>query len=139
MTGALPPSRMGHSSAGVSTTGTRQRRGAQWGPFNLAPIYTDGVKTGYGAICGLHSNADDAPNVYCRKALTIGELSDEECRVRLKRWLLAGLHDDNWPEGQGRSMHLSLGGLRLVDFSLGDPEAVLDQRVANGGLKTALS
>ena len=136
---ALPPLRLGHGSAGVSSTAIRQRRGAQWGPFNLAPIYTDGVKTGYGAICGLHSNADDAPNIYCRKALTIGELSDEECRVRLKRWLLAGLRDDDWPEGQGRSMHLSLGGLRLVDFSLGDPEAVLDRRVADGSLKTALS
>ena len=57
-------------------------------------LHTDGVKTGCGPICGLHSNADDAPNIYCRiKALTFGELSDEECRVRLKRWLLAGLHD----------------------------------------------
>lgn len=137
MSHALPPLRLGHCSADVGIKGIRQRRGAQWGPFSLGPIYTDGKKSGYGAICGLHSNADDAPNTYCRKALTVGELSDEDCRVRLKRWLLAGLHDDDWPEGQGRSMHLSLGGLRLVDFSLGDSETVLDQRVANGSLKNS--
>ena len=99
------------------------------GAFYLAPIYSEGVRTGYGAICGLHHNSDDAPGIYCRKALTIGELSEEDCRLRLKRWLLAGLNDQHWPEDQGRSMHLSLGGLRLVGFSSGDPEPVLDRQV----------
>ena len=105
--------------------------------FNLGPIYSEGVRTGYGAICGLHSNSEDAPGIYCRKALTIGDLSEEDCRLRLKRWLLAGLNDDDWPEDQARSRHLSLGGLRLVDFSVGDPESVLDRQVVAG--KAAVS
>ena len=105
--------------------------------FNLGPIYSEGVRTGYGAICGLHSNSEDAPGIYCRKALTIGDLSEEDCRLRLKRWLLAGLKDDDWPEDQARSRHLSLGGLRLVDFSVGDPESVLDRQVVAG--KAAVS
>ena len=105
--------------------------------FNLGPIYSEGVRTGYGAICGLHSNSEDAPGIYCRKALTIGDLSEEDCRLRLKRWLLAGLNDDDWPEDQARSRHLSLGGLRLVDFSVGDPETVLDRQVVAG--KAAVS
>ena len=109
---------------------TRQRRSEAWGVFHLGPIYSQGVQTGYGAICGLHSNSEDAPGIYCRKALTTCELSEEDCRVRLKRWLLAGLQDSDWPEGQGRSMHLSLGGLRLVDFSAGEPEAALDRQAA---------
>ena len=50
----------------------------------------------------------------------------------LKRWLLAGLNDDDWPEALARSRHLSLGGLRLVDFSVGDPESVFDRQVLAG-------
>jgi hypothetical protein len=109
---------------------TRQRRSEAWGVFHLGPIYSQGVQTGYGAICGLHRNSEDGPGIYCRKALTTSELSEEDCRLRLKRWLLAGLQDSDWPEGQGRSMHLSLGGLRLVDFSSGKPEAALDRQAA---------
>ena len=114
----------------TNTKATRQRRSEAWGVFHLGPIYSQGVQTGYGAICGLHQNSDDAPGIYCRKALTTSELSEEDCRLRLKRWLVAGLQDSDWPEGQGRSMHLSLGGLRLVDFSSGEPEAALDRQVA---------
>ena len=32
-------------------------------------------------------------------------------------------------------MHLSLGGLRLVDFSSGKPEAALDRQAAFAGKK----
>lgn len=128
--GALPPLRLQAShTPGKTSAVVRHRRGEQWGPFSLAPIYSEGVRTGYGAICGLHHNSDDAPGISCRKALTIEELSEEDCRLRLKRWLVAGLNDHHWPEDQGRSMHLSLGGLRLVDFSSGDPEPVLDRQV----------
>ena len=108
---------------------TRQRRSEAWGVFHLGPICSQGVQTGYGAICGLHRNSEDGPGIYCRKALTTSELSEEDCRLRLERWLPAGLQNSDWPEGQGRSMHLSLGGLRLVDFSSGKPEAALDRQV----------
>ena len=117
----------------------RQRRSEAWGVFHLGPIYSQGVQTGYGAICGLHRNSEDGPGIYCRKALTTSELSEEDCRLRLKRWLLAGLQDSDWPEGQGRSMHLSLGGLRLVDFSSGKPEAALDRQAAFAEKKSTLS
>jgi len=114
-----------------NTTNVRHRRGEQGGVFNLGPIYSEGVRTGYGAICGLHSNSEDAPGIHGRKALTIGDFSEEDCRLRLKRWLLAGLNDDDWPENQVRS-RLSLGGLCLIDFSVADPEIVLDRQVAAG-------
>ena len=81
-TTSLPPLRIQPCSAEVkNTTNVRHRRGEQWGVFNLGPIYSEGVRTGYGAICGWHSNAEDVPSIYCRKALTIGDLSEEDCRV----------------------------------------------------------
>ena len=132
------PLRIQACSAEVtSATANRQRRGESWGVFYLAPIYTQGVRTGYGAICGLHQNSDDVPGTSCRKALTTGDLPEEECRVRLKRWLMAGLDDKNWPAGQERSLHLSMGGLRLVDFSSGESEDALDRKVLRHLKKTA--
>lgn len=106
------------------------------GGFSFGAHLQPGVQTGYGAISGLHSNSEDPPGIYCRKALTASELSEEDCRVRLKRWLLAGLQDSDWPEGESRSMHLSLGGLRLIYFSAGEPEAALDRQVAAAAKKS---
>ena len=116
----------------TSATANRQRRGESWGAFYLAPIYTQGVRTGYGAICGLHQNSDDVPGTSCRKALTTGDLPEEECRVRLKRWLMAGLDDKNWPAGQERSLHLSMGGASLSRFQLWRIRIVLRHLKKNG-------
>ena len=34
----------------------------------------------------------------CKKAIRQGSLTDKECLLRLKRWLVAGLNDADWPE-----------------------------------------
>ncbi len=54
--------------------------------------------------------------------------SDPEGRVRLKRWLLAGLEDEDWPENK-RSYHIALGGQGLASFATGLSETELDQQL----------
>ena len=50
--------------------------------------------------------------------------------LRLKRWLIAGLDDSDWKGDRRRSMHVSLGGKFLQDFSVGLSEAACDE-IAN--------
>ena len=66
--------------------------------------------------------------VACRKTLPKNDLSDAECQLRLKRWLVAGLDDAGWPKGKQRTHHLSLGGQRLAHYSTGLSEAELDAK-----------
>ena len=47
---------------------------------------------GWGATCGLHHDSGSSSNTPCKKALHMGQrLTSEECRVRVKMWLLAGM------------------------------------------------
>lgn len=71
-------------------------KGIKFGPFAYAPIDRDGVRTGWGMTCGIHFDAT-YPNRVCKKTLSLGtasrgtELSDEQCVIQLKRWVLKGL------------------------------------------------
>lgn len=97
-------------------------RATPWGApdfdFKLAAVYSKGVQIGWGATCALHTNADDVPGVSpaCKKQLVYGAegLSDSECRVRLKLWLLAGLSID-LDSGSGRKDHVALNARTMVD------------------------
>ena len=69
----------------------------------------------------------------CKKAITQGSLTEEECLLRLKRWLVAGLNDADWPE-QKRDFHISMGGLQLTHFGRGLSLQDLDDTVGHGHL-----
>lgn len=55
--------------------------------------------------------------------------SHQECVLRLKRWLQAGLDDEAWPKHRMRSHHVQIGGKGMVDFADGLPEAELDTQL----------
>lgn len=60
--------------------------------------------------------------------MTKGHLSDLECQLRLKRWIVAGFTDQAWDKSIARSFHLSMGGLRLGHFSEGHSAEELERR-----------
>ena len=62
-----------------------------------------------------------------------GSLTEEECLLRLKRWLVAGLNDADWPE-QKRDFHISMRGLQLTHFGRGLSLQDLDDTVGHGHL-----
>ena len=111
-----------------------QRRGHVWGScpaFQLAPIHADGslVPTGWGAICGRHVDPG-RPNLQCKKAMSNRGLSDEECQLRLKRWLVQGLDDQAWGSNK-REAHVSMGGAQMSQYADGLCSADLDAAVSH--------
>ena len=54
----------------------------------------------------------------CKKAITQGDLTEEECLLRLRRWLVAGLQDEDWPQNK-RDYHIAMGGMQLAQFAEG--------------------
>lgn len=110
------------------------RRGQVWGSqpsFQIAPIHAAGslTPTGWGAICGIHRDPSN-PTLQCKKAMSCQHLSEDECKLRLKRWLVAGLNTAGWGDNQ-RECHVSLGGVQLSQFSVGLSHAELDERVSH--------
>lgn len=110
----------------------KQKRGMSWGPFSIAPVSrrnNDGTFTllGYGCVCGRHRNVNDS--IECKKQLCMGKsLSADECRVRLKLWLLEGVQLDDLP--MARTAHLRHNP-RLIQLV---PEEDADRRLAESGL-----
>ena len=76
---------------------------------------SDGVSTqiGWGANCNRHCDEGErraVPN--CKKQLVYGDktpLTDEQCKLQLKRWLVAGL---NLAGPQQRKDHVCLNARR---------------------------
>ena len=103
----------------------RERVSERWGSGNwsLVPIRkkTGAVVTiaGYGAMCKDHLDVDDP--AICKKQVSVGKngLSVDTLRVRMKRWLIAGLDDHEWEEGSKKTHHISMGGTYLVEFEHG--------------------
>lgn len=109
----------------------KQRRGVPWGPFQIAPIYSQGSHTGWGAICNLHKDHCGG-TTQCKKAIILKPeqgIDDEICVLRLKRWLLAGTDDAGWPQHCLRTRHVSLGGKSLIAFAEGKSEIEMDQEI----------
>ena len=111
----------------------KEARALPWGPFQLAPIVPASGHSGWGAICGLHRDQDGSKTT-CKKAITLNPaagLDDSECILRLKRWLLAGISDEGWPQHKKRTHHIKeIGGPQLSNFAEGLSEAQLDAQVA---------
>ena len=85
---------------------------------------------GIGGRCKMHKNA--GCELECKKQVTIGEsgLSLETLRLRMKRWLLAGIDDSDWDADALRTTHVNMGGIYLSDFAEGLSEEACD-RIAN--------
>ena len=87
----------------------RQRRGIPWGPFEIAPLVSGNRQQGWGATCGRHRDSVDPLDRQCKKHFVYGKrepLTDEQCRRRLKKWLLRGLHIPT-TDACCRSLHMS--------------------------------
>jgi hypothetical protein len=84
-----------------------------WGDFLISPVrrYRGGPQSGWGATCGLHwFQRDGSPcgtecktsTSYIAKGIT---LSDEECILQRKRWILTGFDLTN-DIGDDRYQHI---------------------------------
>ena len=110
-----------------------QRRAIPWGPFLLSPIVPQhGRQTGWGAICNGHvDRGEGCSATQCKKAVSYGAtLDDAACILRLKRWLIAGLADGDFPRHAQRSHHVSMGGPGMRDFAVGLSEEEMDAMIA---------
>ena len=85
-----------------------------------------GVVVGCGGNCKDHQ--DDGRSLECKKAVTIGDsgLSFQALRLRMKRWLVAGLDDDGWDPDKRRTEHVGMGGRFLCEFAEGLSEEDCD-------------
>ena len=107
---------------------------APGGIFFISPLYRSGQQVGWEALCNLHSDQHDKQGTSCKKSIsqTTG-VSAAECKLRLKRWLVAGLDDAKWGEDCKRSTHISLGGALLRQYAAGLSEAELDAKAKHVG------
>lgn len=121
----------GALEAGPEKKRGNQSRGYFWGPFFLSPIVPAGGQTGWGAICNMHLDKHDSGHTGCKKSASLSMCgnSHQECILRLKRWLPAGLDDEAWPKHRMRSHHVQMGGKGMVDFADGLTEAELDTQL----------
>ena len=76
----------------------REHRQVRWGPFALSSIFAAGraqqhqVHVGWRAYCSRHTRR----GTRCVKSMhATATRSLDECRVRMKAWLLAGSETDN--------------------------------------------
>ena len=79
----------------------------------------------------MHLDKHDSGHTGCKKSASLSMCgnSHQECILRLKRWLPAGLDDEAWPKHRMRSHHVQMGGKGMVDFADGLTEAELDTQL----------
>ncbi|CAJ1333971.1 unnamed protein product [Effrenium voratum] len=101
------------------------------GAVPTGPIVPQGGRVaGWGAMCNSHFDQGGSRTA-CKKAVMLSDTVDEATAdLRLKRWLAAGLQDDQFPPHRARAHHVSLGGKGLVDFADGPSEEALDAMIA---------
>ena len=81
--------------------GDSAKRGALLGGPSSCPHYRRGeVRTGWGATCNMHRDRYDVGSTGCKKSINLGLAGgcNATAALRLKRWLLAGIHDHDWPK-----------------------------------------
>ncbi|CAK0835736.1 unnamed protein product [Prorocentrum cordatum] len=95
-------------------------------------VWSKGACVGWGATCGLHSNDSDKPDLKCKTRIDfgVGGLSPEECQLRLKRWLIAGLAIEDVGNPAARADHL---GLKARSFAGGLSAAERDAALTGAG------
>ena len=88
------------------------------GRFAFSWIESKGVHCGWGVSCGRHVNADGTmAGTRCKKAIASAGLTEEEAKLRLKRWLVAAKDPDALGVERQRQSHIALGGPSLAEFS----------------------
>ena len=101
--------------------------------WDIGPVRrkSDGAVIGCGAHCKGHHDAGN-PGLVCKKSVTFGQsgLSYDTLKLRIKRWLIAGLDDEDWDEDAKRAVHVAMGGIFLREFEHGLSEEDCD-RIAN--------
>ena len=111
----------------------RQPRGMPWGngEWRLAEIHSKGRLVGCGATRKGHFTPGS--DRVCKKSVTFGDsgLTRADLMLRLKRWLIAGLDDEDWETDDPRAEHIAMGGRHMQDFDDGLSEAECD-RIAHG-------
>ena len=115
----------------------RARVGEPWGSrhWELAPIRDSvGHVIGCGATCKDHIDVEGPrAGLVCKSSVTIGQsgLSFEELRLRMKRWLLAGVDDEAWADrDRMRTHHVGMGGRYMHEFAVGLTEEECDRIAA---------
>ena len=102
--------------------------------MDIAPLRDkDENIVGYCGNCNGHHDAL-RPQIVCKKQVTIGRsgLTYETLRLRMKRWIIAGLDHDDWDLSVGATKHIGVGrAMYLADFADGLSEADCD-RIADG-------
>ena len=98
---------------------------------NWRRLFQQAVKLG-GARSAASMHCDRGNKLSCKKAVSRGSLTDAECILRLKRWLIAGCSDSNWPVHRQRAHHVDLGALEAKLYKIsGMSEAEMDALVAS--------
>ena len=103
------------------------------GKWDIGPVRSttdDRVVIGCGSHCRGHHDAGNP--LVCKKSVTMGKsgLSYDILRLRMKRWLIAGLDDGDWDVDAKRAAHVGMGGKFLCEFEHGLSEEDCD-RIAN--------
>jgi len=55
----------------------------------------------------MHKDRWDTSKTVCKKALALGRMTSDECRVRVKQWLLAGLTIGDRPDARTAHVHFT--------------------------------
>ena len=103
------------------------------GPVEDGPIYSKGVHSGWGAVCGAHKDIDDGPRAQRKIQLSFGTqtpLGDAQARLRVKIWLYHGL-DVEGSLANARTEHLNM---RPRALGLTHTEDELDRIVIAAGI-----
>ena len=113
----------------------RQQRDIPWGngEWQLAEVHSKGRLVGCGATC--KGQFTPGSGRVCKHSVSCGDsgLTRADLMLRLKRWLIAGLDDEDWDTDGPRAAHIAMGGRHMQDFVDGLSEAECD-RIANGGV-----
>ena len=106
----------------VAPRGARGTNQIKWACFSYAPVNRGGLHVGWGGTCSQHF--DEGCSLPCKKQWDKGELSDEECIIRTKMWLLAGCA---LPADNNRKTHIQINPRSFADLQT---EAELDAQLA---------
>jgi hypothetical protein len=96
-----PPPAVGVAPVDVPAA-DRARRYILWHGFKLAPIWSAGIQSGWGATCARHRNAADLPkSTACKKQVGYGRharaVDDATCLRLAKTWILLGEFEELRP------------------------------------------
>ena len=91
-----------------------ERQSWRWRGYLVSKIFRNDEHIGFGITCARHSNEEDGEATLCQKALLFGRehLSHDECILRLKKWLLAGVEIGAGP--RSRSEHVAISARALA-------------------------